>query len=236
MKSLPLLLALLVILSIVGLASFASANSYYLEFNQVGDKIVVRESINGLNSSYVDSNLLEETKIGYLFLNKIIFPEDFESTIIKLNLDNGYTVGEDGAYPLGYRVETDGQIISLVWQLNNVKASEPIAVVVNIRDLRKGYTWVWILLGIIILIVVAYILFKYQKKRKTKNLDKHLLDIERKMLEELRKADRQEMWQRNLQKNLGLSKAKTSRLIRNLESRELVEKIPFGNTNKIVLK
>ena len=67
-------------------------------------------------------------------------------------------------------------------------------------------------------------------------LEKHLLDEERKMLEELRKADRNEMWQKQLQTNLNLSKAKTSRLIRNLETRQLITKIPFGNTNKIILK
>jgi len=236
MKSPLVLLVFVSVFILISSSYLASASSYYVEFNQVGDKIVVRESLNGLNSSYVDSNLLEETKIGYLFLKKMVFPADFDNATIKFNLDNGYVIGEDGAYPASYRVETDGQTIGLIWQLNNLKANEPIAIFVNIRDLRKGYTWVWILLGIIILIVVVYILFKYQKKRKTKNLDKHLLDEERKLLEELRKADRNEMWQRNIQQKLGLSKAKTSRLIRNLESRELVEKIPFGNTNKIVLK
>jgi len=74
-----------------------------------------------------------------------------------------------------------------------------------------------------------------KQKKELEEIERHLLDEERKILEELRKADRNEMWQRQLQLNLGLSKAKASRLIRNLESRHLIKKIPFGNTNKIVL-
>lgn len=237
MKSPSVLLVLALVLSLVGVASSASANSFYLEFNQVGDKIVVRESINGINSSYTDSNLLEETKIGYFFLEKISFPTDFKNATIKLNLDNGYVIGEDGAYPSNYKVETDEQTISLVWNFENVKSSESLAVFVNIRNLQKGYNWIWFVIGFIILAVLVYFFIVFLvKKRKTKSLDKHLLDEERKLLEELRKADRHEMWQKNIQQKLELSKAKTSRLIRNLESRELIEKIPFGNTNKIVLK
>jgi len=225
------------IFTLISSSYFVSASSYYLEFNQVGDKIVVRESINGASSSYTDSNLLEETKIGYFFLEKISFPADFEKATIKLNLDNGYVIGEDGAYPASYKVETDGQTISLVWSLENVKSSESLAVFVNIRNLQKGYSWIWFVIGFIILAVLIYFFTVFfVKKRKTKNLDKHLLDEERKLLEELSKAERHEMWQRNIQQKLNLSKAKTSRLIRNLESRELIEKISFGNTNKIVLK
>lgn len=73
-------------------------------------------------------------------------------------------------------------------------------------------------------------------KKELEEVERHLLDEERKILEELRKADRHEMWQKQLQLNLNLSKAKASRLIRNLEARNLITKIPFGNTNKIVLK
>jgi hypothetical protein len=237
MKSPLVLLVIALVLSLVGLASFALANSYSLEFNQVNDKIVVRESLNGINSSSNDLGLLEETKIGYLFLKKIVFPADFDKAAIRLNLDNGYVIGEDGAYPSDYKIETDGQTISLVWSLENVKASEPVAVFVNIRNLQKGYSWIWFVVGFIILAVLVYFFIIFSvKKRKTKNLDKHLLDEERKLLEELRKADRNEMWQKNIQQKLELSKAKTSRLIRNLESRKLIEKISFGNTNKIVLK
>jgi uncharacterized membrane protein len=44
------------------------------------------------------------------------------------------------------------------------------------------------------------------------------------------------LWQKQIQNSTGFSKAKVSRLVRNLESRGLVKKIPFGNTNKIRLR
>jgi uncharacterized membrane protein len=63
-----------------------------------------------------------------------------------------------------------------------------------------------------------------------------LLDTEKKVIEELKKADRNELWQKQIQNLTGFSKAKVSRLIRDLETRGLVKKIIFGNTNKIRLK
>jgi len=65
--------------------------------------------------------------------------------------------------------------------------------------------------------------------------EKHLIESEKKVIEELKKADRNEMWQKQIQTSTGFSKAKLSRVIRNLEARKLVRKIPMGNTNKISL-
>jgi len=77
---------------------------------------------------------------------------------------------------------------------------------------------------------------KHKPSKKEEQEYDYLLDTEKKIIEELKKADRNELWQKQIQNSTGFSKAKLSRLIRNLESRNLIVKIPFGNTNKIKLK
>lgn len=211
-----------------------SAQNYTLEFWQFDEKVVIREFIDGNKTiEKVDNKILEKTKEGFIFLKEIIFSEDFEKVKIKINLDYGFYLSEIGAFPKNYKTETNGQIISLVWDLENVTKNESFVIFAEINNLKKSrdYSKFFIFLGVIILFLIIYLLF-FKKK---KSFDENLLDDEKKVINYLKKCDRNEAWQKNIQKDCGFSKAKLSRLLRNLESRNLIKKIPFGNTNKVVL-
>lgn len=209
--------------------------------------------------SYITKELNKAGNELY-FVKKIQVP--FDSNIsLQLILDSGYIIDKSDIYPAG-EITTDGEHIIITWNFQNKKQYETIPIFLTIKNTSPPYLkyilWMTLIIGI--LAIIAYILPKFKKSEKPKviikkivkvierekkqtkkeenniELEKHLLDEERKMLEELRKSDRNEMWQKQLQTNLNLSKAKTSRLIRNLETRQLITKIPFGNTNKIILK
>lgn len=227
----------LLLVTIILCSSFVLASDYSIHFNQIGDKIVIEEFFDGVrNLSYLDNVSLEKSKSGYIFLKKIVFPGNFDSAIILLELDSGFILGSSGAYPQEYITKTDGHTISLEWNRTNVKEGESIAIFASLEKLGSDFFIGYSILFIILFTIIIYLVFKKRAKTNKKGIDKHLLDIERKILEELRHADRHELWQKNIQAKLNLSKAKTSRVIRNLEARGLIEKIPFGNTNKIVLK
>jgi uncharacterized membrane protein len=134
-----------------------------------------------------------------------------------------------------------------------VKKGGIFSVFVVLEDTKKDNTFYFFLIGIFFLL--SFLVFLFFKLNDAKNKRKsypsikpkikekfssikynYLLDTEKKIIEELKKADRNELWQKQLQSFTGFSKAKISRLIRNLESRGLVSRIPFGNTNKIRLK
>ncbi len=83
-------------------------------------------------------------------------------------------------------------------------------------------------------------LFSEEKKeeKKTednlkKELTKNLFEEERALIEVLLEAKGHELWQKQLQLQTGISAVKLSRKLRNLEAKGLIEKIPYGNTNKI---
>ena len=143
--------------------------------------------------------------------------------------------------------------------MSNVKQNDNFAIFVNLEDMvNKGLSPIVIFLVIFVPFGIFWFIVLKRKnlsqKKSTKAPSKksvtkrkkvevtesekynHLLDTEKKIIEELKKVDRNELWQRQLQASTGFSKAKISRLIRNLEARGLVTKIPFGNTNKIRLK
>jgi len=229
------------------------ASSYVLEFNQLGKSLVVNESANNSQiNSYPDSNSLNFAGRDIYFLNKVTFPNNFEEVKIVLNLEKGIIIKNKEVFPLGYNIQTDGETISINWDLNDVKKGDNFAIFVNLEDTKNAIFPFWSVFFIILILFGVFwlIVFKRKKvlikkvskikqvkvKEKESNEYNYLLDTEKKIMEELKKANRNELWQKQIQNSTGFSKAKISRLIRNLESRGLITKIPFGNTNKIRLK
>lgn len=248
---------ILLMFSLIMTFSLISASTYSIEFTQVGDKIVVKEIINGIEQeSYVDNDILNIQGSNIYFIKKIIFPANFTESLIKLNLDSGVIVNDDEIFPADYKVETDGKIISISWYTYNVSTQKNLALYVSLLDTKKVMTLPEVILRILaglfilVMMVIVYRAIKNKRitskpeKRENKPIKKeikkdvydYLLDTEKKVIEELKKADRNELWQKQIQNTTGFSKAKVSRLIRNLEARGLIVKIPFGNTNKIRLK
>lgn len=215
----------LVLIIVFSMLNFVS--SYTIEFNQVGDKVFIIE--NNLSSSIEE---LEKTNFGYYFVKRLNASENFDSFIIKLNLDYGVVARTQEIFPGNYKTVTDGQTISLMWIYSNVSKGQDFAFFVALEDKNKSsYNWIYFII-IILLILGGLFIFKYMKNKSNEN---YLLDDEKKVIRLLKKADKKELWQKNIQISLGISKAKLSRLIRNLESRGLIKKISFGNANKIRL-
>jgi uncharacterized membrane protein len=228
------------------------AETYTLEFNQLENELIVNESVNGIQTkSYVDFESLEFAGQEIYFLNKVIFPSDFEKATITLNLEKGILIKNNKIFPSEYNLKTDGQVISIQWELTNVKKEDAFAIFVSLENTNKSnsFTLIVFIVFFALLIIILFVFFnrknKYFKKQIKKSKKEkstssgdydYLLDTEKRIIEYLKKANRNELWQKQLQVSTGFSKAKISRLIRNLESRGLVKKIPFGNTNKIRLR
>jgi len=232
--------------------SLVSASSYSIEFNQVQDKVIVKEAIDGkLFDNYTDSKILDKSGNQLYFVKRIKFNQSFSEVQIKLNLDKGIVVKDNLVFPAGYNIESDGQTISIVWNIQDVVSGQDFAMFVTLEDTKVNYSLAYWIMGIVILAIIGFFVYKKFVKKEKKKIVKvqektsnkkdkedynYLLDTEKKVIEELKKADRNELWQKQIQNITGFSKAKVSRLIRNLEARGLIRKIPFGNTNKIRLK
>ncbi len=100
--------------------------------------------------------------------------------------------------------------------------------------------FVFIPLGVIFAIVIVFFIIN-NKRTLRKNsgsiasLMPALTDDEKQILEFLIKKDKKST-QRNIVRELNLSKAKASRLIHNLEKRDLIKKTKRGRTNLIVIE
>ena len=210
-----------------------SANA---EYSQTDDKLFFQGK--EIEISYITRSALEKSAGGYYLITKILFPFSASEANIKLILKEGYFLDKEKLFPKPSIIETDGKQISLSWNLKNVVSGDdlPIFLAITSSSGNSGTFWVIISLA---LVALAYIIYRYSQRKpsaKKEDIDKYLIDSEKAVISILKQADRGEMWQKQLQLKTNFSKAKLSRVIRNLESRNLVEKIPFGNTNKVRLK
>jgi len=237
-----------IVLSVFLAITLISASSYNLEYTQVGNKLVVKETLDGNQiSNQVSDDILETGASGYYLIKKLVFNQSYSNVEIKLNLDTGFILEKDGVFPVEYEIQSDGQVISVVWKLNNVESGYVFPMFVKLEDKNPDYNMLLLSLIIVLFGAITYLFLKKKnakrvvkkvgktKKKYNENLD-YLLDTEKKVVELLKNADRHELWQKQIQNSTNFSKAKVSRLIRNLESRGLIVKIPFGNTNKVRLK
>ena len=134
----------------------------------------------------------------------------------------------------------------LVWEKNSLRGGESFPVFLIYKENKSSSVIIYI--AILILVLAGFL--AYLKSRRKSNVIKtftsrrkvskqktelHLLESEAAVVKAL-KDSKGEMWQKQIQIKTGFSKAKLSRVIRNLESRGLVKRIPLGNTNKIKLK
>jgi len=219
---------------LIFLTNFVSSFSYKEKNRQIDNKIFYEIF---LDDKIFDKGIKEmiETKEGYIFLDKVYFEEDYENVEISLILDYGYLLSEVGASPIDYETFTDGRLIEIKWKFDNIRKGDQktfFAIIEKYKEKKGGLIYVISIISLVLIFLSIFLFFT--KKKKENNI--YLLEEEKKIVNYLKKCDRNESWQKNIQKDLGFSKAKLSRLIRNLESRNLIKKIPFGNTNKIILK
>ncbi|MEM4259443.1 MAG: hypothetical protein QXS38_01625 [Candidatus Pacearchaeota archaeon] len=232
----------------------SDASSISAKQNYALDSNILTTNGKNIEISYLTKEALQKSENAYYFVDKILFNSNFTEAYIRLILDEGYYTDKDKIYPEPNQITTDGRQIILEWIVANAKKGDdfPIFTIIQTKSSTSN-TIIWLIVIPIILFVLYLLYAKYlrksmpktkkktrkpKEKPKTKfeDVERYLVESEKAVLNELKKSDRGEAWQKQLQIATGYSKAKLSRVIRNLEARNLVEKIPFGNTNKVRLR
>jgi uncharacterized membrane protein len=141
---------------------------------------------------------------------------------------------------------TDGRRVILGW--NDFSEGE---IIVDYNFVKESnYIWLYLLVILIVAFLVFYLYktkkFKKQvgvlkeksksiKKKRKKDITRNLFGEEKKIIEYLLNKKGHESWTKELVRELEISKVRLSRRLRNLEQKELIEKIPYGNENRIKL-
>jgi uncharacterized membrane protein len=158
-------------------------------------------------------------------------PMGVEKAEITVILPQGMSVYRDMCFPENSQKTTDGQRISLFWAFQNPGDEIPVSV--------KFYFPYQSLEWLIIPIVAAFSagtvsLFLWSRKKSQSSFLKGFTEDERKVVEVMK--SRKSCYQNRLEKELGFSKAKMTRITQRLEKKGLIEREKTGRTKRIEWK
>jgi len=210
-------------------------------------KILEVTKASNLEISYITNSMIDKTSKRNFFIFNNYFNEEVES--VALSLPEGAILG-DLVVPDPDDIFTDGKRIILEW--NNFSDEE---IIVDYNFVKEhNYFWTYFLIILIVILLIFYfyksrklkkqvkilrqksksVKRKSQKKRE-KDITRNLFGEEKKIIEYLLGKKKHQSWTKELVRELEISKVRLSRRLRNLEQKELIEKIPYGNENRIKL-
>ncbi len=172
----------------------------------------------------------------------IRFPDDTKKAVIKAGLGEGqFLIKErEGAtsvapyYPTDGKEGSDGRRIYIVWERENLKKGDSFNVGLAYEGLTESpINYMYFILPIPLLIVLFFGFRHFGKGLRT--IIPVLKEDERKIVELLQSYGGR-CRQRKLVADTNFSKARVSRLVHSLKERGVLDVIPKGRTNDVVLK
>ena len=239
-----------------------SGTEFEVQPAEKGQKIIIKGPLfNQIKIKYITGSVIEKTKERFFILDLSSVDAESFSITVKLpeeaNLKYTLDAPQPSVIPKTDNIKTDGQRIIIHWDSEDLQKAKSLLVIYAFpQELNLVFLSI-IIVGVLIF-AGAGLFFYYRRKKQTKarkkdssgtdfrpveeslstssDFTKNLFEEEKKIIEILLEAKDSELWQKELAHKSGLSKVKLSRKIRSLEQKGLIEKIPYGNTNKIRVK
>jgi uncharacterized membrane protein len=174
--------------------------------------------------------------------DKFYFNGDFSlgkniiDAVSLVKLPEGMVIVNDTIFPKGASTMTDGRRIGVVWSIGNVSSDQALKFQVMYEPTEKVSPLPFQQL-IITVPIVAFVVafFVYSRVRKPKEVILSVLDDYEKKVINIITAAGGEVNQKKVVQETNLSKAKVSRIVKNLVNRGLIEVKRLGRTNKLKL-
>ena len=217
-----------------------------IQYNSTGyckiqDRILGKELICDFNTfqestvisvSYDEFDKISE-KNGYLlYRGSFKMPYDVRSFSCLVKIPEGYGLLQtDDAYsPTGATLGSDGRRSILVWNMENLAKNQDFEASVAYETMFGSNYSFLIVPGIIIIFLIGIIIFL--KKRHIKIILPILKSDEKKVFEAVAKLGSGTR-QKKIVEESGYSKAKVSKVLKNLQERGILRLERIGRTNKV---
>ncbi|MEM5871791.1 MAG: MarR family transcriptional regulator [Candidatus Aenigmatarchaeota archaeon] len=191
---------------------------------------VIEEGVKNVEINFVTKDIVFIRDNLYMFSTELK-PSQAEVYNIYVYLPKGYSLYREVIYPENYQILTDGEKIFIKWVLQN---KNPIFLSFKFYRSIEDYSLITgLFLTCGFLIAIAYLVGYYKKKVK-EEFQRGFTEDERKVLFILSRD--KIVMQKKIEKELGFSRAKMTRIVKKLEAKGLIEKERVGRTNRIFYK
>lgn len=205
----------------------------------------VTEGGRALNIKFATSDTVNPVENKLFFSSNIKTPQDVDRMFLKIILNKGYVLIEEPEEPttlVPYSPNdgiqgSDGRRIFIEWERNGVKRGEGIDASVTYESISPpvagNQNMVFLLIGVLILVIVILVGIRGRGKQ---GVEMSVLKEDEKKVMEIIKGRGGMCKQRVVVRETDFSKAKVSRLVKDLEERGLITTEKEGRTKKIYIK
>ena len=198
-----------------------------------------------LNIKFTTKETIKKMEEQYQFSANVKTPQDVDEYLLKVVLEQGIVLIEEPDVsttivpysPTDGTRGSNGREIFVEWEREGVKKGEGIDATVNYETVNgmvpENNNTVFILIGILILIIAIMLSVRTKKENE---VDISVLKKDEKMIIDIIKSNAGMCKQRHVVRETDFSKAKVSRLIKDLEERGLIRTEKVGRTNRLYIK
>ena len=198
-----------------------------------------------LNLKFTSKENVKEIEKNLFFSADVKTPQDVKKMVVKVILSEGYVLINEPKVPTVLvpfsprdgKEGSDGRKIFVEWEREGVKKGEGISVAVTYESIKpiSQFHENYVLLAIGVFLVVAVILIGSRTKKIEVVAPNILKEDERKVIEIIKERGGM-CKQRVIVRETDFSKAKVSRIIKELEERGIVTTEKAGRSKKVYLK
>jgi len=193
-------------------------------------RFTVPQGTERLFIKFIAKDLVFSSESVYSFSTELRPPAAQKVTVMAF-LPVGFALYRNVVYPEAQAILSDGERIYAKWDLTGRSDA-----LVSLKFYNTNSDYSLLMMAVMVfafVMIVAYLVGHYRKKMKCE-FERGFSEDERKVLFILSKERR--VMQKKIEKELGFSRAKMTRIVLKLEKKGLVEKERIGRTNRLFYK
>ncbi|NYT04347.1 MAG: hypothetical protein GKC00_06545 [Candidatus Methanofastidiosa archaeon] len=221
----------------------------YILFNDeplnppLGQKIkLIPNELNSIKISYTISNAIEVKKNDLIYTRDLVYP-NVKNLIFRIKLPQAYGVNSEdlsSIIPEPTYLQSDGKRIIVLWEMKSPQTPVMFKIKYGSLVQNNGFFTTFIIPFTVVLIflisLAVFLFYRSSNKEPDTKIPPSLLSEDEMIICDILKNEGGNMKQKRLSSLTGFSKAKITKILINLEKKELIEREPIGRTFVITLK
>lgn len=207
---------------------------------------VIRLTPNELNNikiAYTVPGAVEVKKNDFIYTRELVY-SNVKNLIFRIKLPPAYGINNEDVssiIPEATYLQSDGKRIIVLWEMKSPSTPMIFKIKYNSLVTNNGFNKNFIVpLAIVLILLISLGLFFFYKYPKNRELDvkipPSLLSEDEMTICGIIKNEGGKIKQKKLSSITGFSKAKITKILTNLEKKQLIEREPVGRTFVITLK
>lgn len=207
---------------------------------------IIRLNSNELNSikiSYTIPNAVEMKKKDFVYMKELVYP-NVKNLIFRIKLPPAYGINSEdisAIIPEPTYLQSDGKRIIVLWEMKSPSTPTMFKIKYNSLVTDNGFdTSILVPLAIVLIMLISVGILLVYRSSKNRNVEvkipPSLLSEDEMTICEIIRNEGGKIKQKKLSSITGFSKAKITKILSNLEKKELIEREPIGRTFVITLK